>query len=72
MESFERAAGSGWTKLDDGSLVNDREVEEQFFQRYPEFKRFRRTTRWSDTTEADPKAATSARSIDFERRAREV
>jgi hypothetical protein len=30
-------------KLDDGSLINDREVEEQFFQKYPELKRFRRT-----------------------------
>jgi len=38
-KAFERAAGSGWTKLDDGSLIIDREVEEQFFQTYPEFKR---------------------------------
>jgi hypothetical protein len=42
-KAFERAAGSGWNKLDDGSLINDMEVEEQFFQKYPEFKRFRRT-----------------------------
>jgi hypothetical protein len=42
-EIWNKRKASGWTKLDDGSLINDREVEEQFFQKYPEFKRFRRT-----------------------------
>jgi hypothetical protein len=41
-EAHEKSCISGWTRREDGALVNDTEVEEDYFSKHNDRKRFRR------------------------------
>jgi hypothetical protein len=41
-EAYEKSCISGWTRRDDGALVNDTEVEEDYYEKNRERRRFRR------------------------------
>jgi hypothetical protein len=41
-EAHEKSCISGWTRRDDGALVNDTEVEDDYFSKYKDRRRFRR------------------------------